>query len=424
MKKSYSAIRISLSVVWVVLVAISLTGCLSLPNLGNLRDLLTQTKPTQAATPTPRGEQTLEETPEVSTPASQTTSAELTTLYDLTSLYDRANPAVVNITVMMRVQVSDSELFPFESQGSEDYLQQSEGSGFVYDLEGHIITNQHVVADAEKVTVTFFDDLAVPATVVGTDPDSDLAVIKVDVDREQLVPLTLGDSDAVRVGQPVVAIGNPFGLAGTMTSGIVSAVGRVMAAGGSEISNYSIPDVIQTDAAINPGNSGGPLLNLQGEVIGVNTAIESSVSSSAGVGFCVPSNIVKKVVPSLIEKGYYEHTRIGISGWSITAGWVEVVGLEKGQRGVLVVEVTADSPAEEAGLRGCGSTVEIDGESYPSGGDIILSIDGETTNKFDELISYLARHTEVGQSVTLEILRNGRVMEVELTLDARPETSS
>jgi 2-alkenal reductase len=404
----------SLVIAVTALLAASLSGCFALPSYSTLRDLLTQTKPAEElVSPTASEESASSASP---TPAQATGS------YALADLYDRANPAVVNIAVSARVQGLDSELLPFGTPDPEGFLQQGEGSGFVYDLRGHIVTNHHVVRGAEQVVVTFANDVSVSATVVGSDPDSDLAVIKVDVEREQLTTLALGDSDLVRVGQPVVAIGNPFGLAGTMTSGIVSALGRVMPAGGGEASNYSIPDVIQTDAAINPGNSGGPLLNLQGEVIGVNTAIESSVQSSAGVGFCVPSNIVRKVVPALIEQGYYEHPRLGISGWTITAPWVEAVGLPAGQRGVLVVEVTEDTPAAEADLRGCDQTVEVDGESYPSGGDIILSMDGRRTNKFEELISYLARYTEVGQKVTLQVLRNERTIEVDVTLGARPRT--
>ena len=418
--------RICRLIVLLSVTVLALTGCYLAPVVQEVRDLVAGSEtatvvPTKAvderaptATPLP---------PDPLSPGTNVTS-QPDGSYSLADLYERVNPAVVNIAVWARVSVSDSSIFPFGTPNAESYLQQGEGSGFCYDSLGHIVTNYHVVRGAERITVTFYDDTVVPAQLVGGDPDSDLAVIKVDVEREQLMPLPLGDSDQTRVGQEVVAIGNPFGLAGTMTRGIISAVGRTMPAGGGDTSSYSIPDVIQTDAAINPGNSGGPLLNLYGEVIGVNTAIESAVQSNAGIGFCVPSNIVKKVVPRLIENGRYDHPRLGISGWTITSAWAEAAGLNSKQRGVLVVEVTADSQAAVAGLRGSTTTVIVDGQSYPAGGDIILGIDGETVNKFEDLISYLTRYTKVGQKVTLEVLRNGRTIKIELTLDARPRSTS
>ncbi len=408
-----------------VLVTISLSGCYLVPISQEIRDLLTAPdSPTAVATPVTRDQQP----PATRVPDPPAASTAVEALqpdgrYSLVDLYERVNPSVVNIAVAVRVAIPDTGILPFGTPDSEGFLQQGEGSGFVYDLQGHIVTNYHVVRGAERITVTFADDLVVKAELIGGDPDSDLAVIRVDVDREQLQPLPLGNSDLVRVGEEVVAIGNPFGLSGTMTRGIISAVSRTMPAGGGETSSYSIPDVIQTDAAINPGNSGGPLLNLYGQVIGVNTAIESAVQSNAGVGFCVPSNIVHKVVPGLIEKGYYEHPRLGISGWTITSAWAEAAGIDAGQRGVLVVEVTAGSPAVDAGLRGCDRTILVDGQSYPVGGDVIVSIDGEMVRKFEDLISHLARYTVVGQRVTLEVLRDGRIVEVELKLDARPRTS-
>lgn len=402
--------------------AIGLSGCSLIPIAREVAGLLPGQAPVVAPSPTAPPVEADEPAPTRIAPRiERATPAPAPAVdYPLVDLYDRVNPAVVNIAVAALVGAPSSGTLPFGAPDSEGYLQQGEGSGFVYDLQGHIVTNYHVVRGAQRIEITFYNDLTAPATLVGGDPDSDLAVIKVDVEPEQLVPLPLSDSDLVRVGQPVVAIGNPFGLAGTMTSGIVSAVSRTMPAGGGEASSYTIPDIIQTDAAINPGNSGGPLLNLSGQVIGVNTAIESAVQSSAGVGFCVPSNIVAKVVPSLIELGYYDHPRLGISGWTVTSDWVQAASLAEGLRGVLVVEVTPDSPASAAGLRPCDNTVTVGAASYPVGGDVIVSIDGASVTKFDELISYLARYTEVGQTVTLGIVRGNRTIDVDLLLDARP----
>jgi serine protease Do len=333
---------------------------------------------------------------------------------NLELLYEQANPAVVNITVTAR-----------GSQLGQSPALQGEGSGFLYDAQGHIITNNHVVAEADEVQVIFYNDVSRAAQVVGTDPDSDLAVIKVDMAGLNIAPLALADSDAVKVGQSVVAIGNPFGLQGSMTSGIVSALGRLMPTGegATTAPRYSIPDVIQTDAAINPGNSGGPLLNMQGQVIGVNAAIESATRSNAGVGFAIPANIVKKVVPALIEKGSYDQAWLGISALSLSADLNKALGLAEDQRGVLVAEVTTGSPAQKAGLRAGQATTNVQGTPIPKGGDIIVAIDGTQVSKFDDLIRYLARHTEVGQKVQLSVLRDGKTVAVDVTLAARPSSS-
>jgi serine protease Do len=259
------------------------------------------------------------------------------------------------------------------------------------------------------------------AKVIGTDPDSDLAVIQVQSDITHSVPLTLGDSDLVRVGQQVVAIGNPFGLAGSMSFGIVSALGRSLPAGSSSTnSSYTIPDIIQTDAAINPGNSGGPLLDLNGNVVGVNAAIESPVQGSAGVGFTIPSNIVKKVVPELIATGTYQHTRLGISAFTLTQIVAEALNLPSTQRGVIVAQITPGSPAEVAGLRASTKTVTVMGGDVPANGDIITKIDGTVVTQFGDLISYLTLKTNVGQTVQLTVLRDGEQVTVPVTLDARP----
>ena len=411
----------------------SMMGCLMLPlpDLSGIRERVApdDRTPSEAVTEVVA---ILEATPAPSpSPISESSGGTPATgeRYSLETLYERVNPSVVNIIAILRVDAQPfapgPELpFPFAPQEPEDPVQRGEGSGFVYDREGHIITNNHVVAGADELWVTFANDVSVVATVVGTDPDSDLAVIKVDLDPSDLRPLPLADSDAIKVGQQVVAIGNPFGLQGTMTSGIISALGRLLPAGGITAGGgrYTIPDIIQTDAAINPGNSGGPLLNLQGQVIGVNTAIESPVQGSSGVGFAVPASMVRKVTPLLIEQGYYQHPWLGASLLILDPSLDEALKLPTGQRGVLIVGVTEGSPAERAGLRPAEGTVQAEGESLPTGGDIIIAIDGDPVNKFDDLISYLIRRTEVGQRVRLSILREGELHQVDVTLAARPKT--
>jgi S1-C subfamily serine protease len=320
----------------------------------------------------------------------------------LSDLYDYANPSVVNI------QVGGGQ-----------------GSGFVYDTAGHIVTNYHVAGDTSKSTVVFPDGLIVDAQLVGGDPDSDLAVIQVDVPAEHLNPLPLGDSDALRVGQTVAAIGNPFGLEGTLTTGIVSALGRTLPSQTAAVDGgrFSIPNVIQTDAAINPGNSGGPLLNLSGEVIGVNSAIRSESGTNSGVGFAVPSNQVALEVPALIESGSYQHSWLGISGSDLQPEVRAAMNLTDLQTGVVIVDVTSGSPAARAGLRGSQSVVQIDGQQVPVGGDVIVSIDGQDVTDMTGLISYLTARTQVGQTVTLGVLRDGSLGELDVTLGTRPERS-
>jgi len=303
-----------------------------------------------------------------------------------------------------------------------DLYTQGQGSGWIYDTEGHIVTNNHVVEGATEVTVTFADDTVATAQVVGTDPDSDLAVIRVDAPPELLSPLRIGYSDELEVGQEVVAIGNPFGLSGTMTRGIVSALGRLLPTSSSTKSggSYTIPDIIQTDAAINPGNSGGPLFNLRGEVIGVTTAIESPVEGSSGVGYAVPASIVERVVPALIADGQYQHPWLGVSTINVTPAYSSVLNLPAEQRGVMVVMVADNSPAAEAGLRASSETRESDGVQVPVGGDIIIGINDRPVAKFDDLISYLSRESIVGDTVVLTILRDGDTLQIDVTLEARP----
>jgi 2-alkenal reductase len=339
------------------------------------------------------------------------------------NVYERINPSVVNIRVVVSQSANQLELPelpglpPFEG---ELIPNQSQGSGFVYDRQGHIVTNNHVVANATRIIVTYADGSEAAAELIGTDPDSDLAVIKVDTDPALLTPVPLGDSSTVRVGQIVVAIGNPFGLQNSLTTGVVSGLGRLLPTGiTSTGGSYSIPNIIQTDTAINPGNSGGPLLNLQGEVIGVNTAITSATGSSSGVGYAVPANIVNRVIPALIENGSVKHPWLGITGQSLNADLAEAMDLDRQQRGVLIVTVVEGSPSDKASLQPSNRTVTIDGLDAEIGGDIIVAINDRTVRVFDDLLGYVFA-SNVGDTVTLTILRDGEQQTVDLTLEARP----
>ncbi len=291
------------------------------------------------------------------------------------------------------------------------------GSGFVFDKMGHIITNAHVIKDATKVVVTFLDGRSYNAEIIGSDKFTDIAIIKVNADLIPLHPLPIGDSSNLKVGEQVAAIGNPFGLSGSMTSGIVSQLGRLLPS--DTDARYSIPDVIQTDAAINPGNSGGPLLNMRGEIIGINTAIQSTTGEFTGVGFSIPSQTVAKIVPTLIEEGEYNHPWIGISGRDIDPDMAKVLNL-KDAVGFLVITVVEDSPAFEAGLIGSDKTIEVQGISYPMGGDIILAVDEIEVRKIDDILIHLQRAKTVGDEMVLEILRDGRTTNVTITLQERP----
>ncbi|NIQ82768.1 MAG: PDZ domain-containing protein [Anaerolineae bacterium] len=323
----------------------------------------------------------------------------------LINLYERVNPAVVNIQILR----------PAAPLTGADLFREGEGSGFIIDEEGHIVTNNHVVEGAEEVQVTLYDGTIVSARVLGTDLHSDLAVIKVDLPAELLHSVELGDSDDLHVGQRTIAIGNPFGLEGTLTTGVISALGRTLPAE----SLFAIPDVIQTDAAINPGNSGGPLLDAKGMVIGVNTAIRTTTGFGSGVGFAVPINLAKRVIPQLISEGRYAHPQLGIRGVAITPILVEELGLPV-ETGVLVSEVISNGPAEKAGLRGGSTEVQIRGRLVLAGGDIIVTVDDRDIIKFEDLLSYLVMETEVGQEVTLGIIRDGQQQAVEVVLEARP----
>jgi S1-C subfamily serine protease len=330
----------------------------------------------------------------------------------LENLYLRVNPAVVNITV---------------SAGTGSQLTESgSGSGFVIDKNGHIATNNHVVADATELEVTFSDGRVAMAKVVGADPYSDLAVIKVDVPDSWLTPVELGDSDTVKVGQRVVAIGNPFGLQGSMTLGIVSALGRTLPAeqqSAQEPGQFQNPQIIQTDAAINPGNSGGPLLDVRGRVVGVNAAIrtDSGTRANSGVGFAIPVNTVKRVVPQLVEKGSVSYPYLGVTAdnrFSIAELAMELK--LPVDHGVLISTVTPNGPAEQAGLRGGDQTARVRGAQVTVGGDIITAIEGTQVSDFDVMIAYLINHTKVGQTVAVTIIRDGKEQAVQVKLGERP----
>jgi S1-C subfamily serine protease len=288
------------------------------------------------------------------------------------------------------------------------------GSGFVYDLEGHILTNYHVIEDANTIQVTFLDGNVTNANSVGEDPYSDLAVIKVSSGATTLHPVVLGNSSALTVGEPVAAIGNPFGLSDTITSGIVSALGRELEAPGG----YLIIDVIQVDAAINPGNSGGPLVNLRGQVVGVNTAIISGSGTFAGVGFAIPSDTAKRELTDLITRGTYIHPWVGISGTDVTLAIAQYITLEKPQ-GFLIVEVVAGSPADQAGLQGGTDSVVIDGQEIMIGGDVIVGVDDQPVRKLNDLVVYIERNKHPGDTVSLTIIRDGQQQLINLTLGER-----
>ncbi len=299
------------------------------------------------------------------------------------------------------------------------------GSGFVWDKAGHIVTNNHVVNGAKQIRVTFSDDASVPATLVGQDPDSDLAVIKVDPAGLNLRPVQLGDSIHLKPGERAIAIGNPFGQVGTMTVGIVSAIGRTIQAP----SGYAIPEAIQTDAAINPGNSGGPLLDYQGRVIGVTSQIESPVRASSGIGFAIPVQVVKRVVPSLIQKGHYDHPFIGMRGITLSPELNKVLGLPLKQRGAYVLSVLPDYPAAKAGLKAgnedTGKILGLDSQGQPlhlmAGGDIIVGIENQPVRKFDDILVYLFRYASPGDTVQLHVLRHGKTVTIPVTLTIRPK---
>lgn len=336
----------------------------------------------------------------------------------LMNIYQQVNPSVVNITALssgdalneiMPHQFNEDELFPLGS-----------GSGFVWDMDGHIVTNHHVVEEVSQLQVTFSDGTMAVAEVVGSDVSSDLAVLRIDPTGYALSPVRRGQMEKVQVGMRVAAIGNPFGMAGTLTSGIVSALGRSIVA----LNNFNIPGSIQTDAAINPGNSGGPLLNEQGEVIGVNAQIRSDVRANSGVGFAIPIAIVERVVPAIIMDGRYQHSYLGVRGATLSPICADDLQVDKALRGAYVSQVLRGTPAARAGLRGgSGSS----GTKYTTicpgnrGGDIIIAIGTQPVATFDDVLTYLEYYTSPGDTVTLSIIRDGEERALDLTLAPRPE---
>ncbi len=329
----------------------------------------------------------------------------------LIALYRRVNPAVVSIEVVVdHPPVGGS---PFN-------VPVSQGSGFLFDDQGHIVTNNHVVENGAKFQVRFSDGTILLARLIGGDPGSDLAVLKVDELPPGTAPLPLADSRTVEVGQRAIAIGNPFGLRNTLTVGVVSGIGRSLSGPASSSGGrFRIPNIIQTDAAINPGNSGGPLLNIYGEVIGVNTAISSGSGAFEGVGYAVPSNAVSRVVPALIRDGRYDHPWMGIGMRDVDPILAEQLSLPVRQ-GVLVTEVVPDSPAARAGLRSGSQVVTIGGREVRVGGDIIIAINAQPLRDSDELVSYLELETSVGDTVVMTVQRGDRQEQIEMTLGARP----
>ena len=294
----------------------------------------------------------------------------------------------------------------------------SQGSGWVYSSDGYIITNHHVIEGATEIKVHFLEGTILEAEVVGTDPYSDLAVLKVEPDRE-LDPLPVGDSKKLKVGDRIAAVGNPYGLSGSMTTGIVSQKGRLL----SGVGGFSIANVIQIDAAVNPGNSGGPLLNTQGKVVGVNTAIQSSTGSFTGIGFAIPSITVERVANTIIKNGEYRHPWIGVEGRDVNPEIREEMDLNV-SRGFLIINVKNGSPADRAGLIGGDMVVKIDGREVRLGGDVILEIDDKKVRSINDILVYLESSTEVGDTVEFTVLRDGEKKEISLTLSERPEVQN
>jgi len=336
----------------------------------------------------------------------------LTLEQEIIDVYDSVGMGVVNIT-------NRSYAYDFFMRAVP---QEGAGSGIIYDKEGHVITNYHVIEDASELLVTLADETTVAAQVVGADPSNDLAVLKIDVAPELLHPVPLGQSDDLRVGQFVIAIGNPFGFERTLTVGVVSALGRVI----ESPDDRFIGEIIQTDAAINPGNSGGPLLDLSGQVVGVNTAIFSPSQASAGIGFAVPVDTVQRVVPELIARGYYPHPWLGLSYvWNVSADRARILrelGMDVPvEQGLLLLEIADDSPAAAAGLRGGQEQVRLGRTFLLIGGDILTAIDGEPIATGRDLLRFLDTRTAVGQTIQVTVWREGQEMTIPVALQEQPQ---
>ena len=355
------------------------------------------------------------------TPSSSSSSSSTNSSSSLPNIFKQVENSVVQITSKTPSQNSNMQIIngdnPLDNQQSTRL-----GSGFVYDKQGHIISNSHVIDGAKTVDVTFIDGNTYTAKVIGNDPSSDIAVLQVTNNNtnlsspESLIPLVIANSSGLQVGQQIIAIGNPFGLSDTMTTGIVSQIGRLLP---NPDTGFSIPNGIQTDAAINPGNSGGPLLNMRGEVVGMNTAIISGTGAFSGLGFAVPSNAITRIVPTLIQKGSYEHPWIGINGGSITPDLAQSAGLPPNYKGVVIGSVQSGSPADKAGLK--GTSQDIMGANTHIG-DIITAIDGHTVKRIDDIINYIELHKSVNDRIKLTINRNGQTRDLDVILQARPSS--
>ncbi|MGC2306996.1 MAG: trypsin-like peptidase domain-containing protein, partial [Nitrososphaeraceae archaeon] len=332
----------------------------------------------------------------------------------LPQIFNKTENSVVQITSTS--PISNSLVLRNGEQIPQDSV--ALGSGFVYDQDGHILTNYHVISDPNSVEVTFVDGDSYSAKVIGQDPYSDIAVLQITDDgfKKQIPPLNAANSSALQVGEQVIAIGNPFGLSGTLTSGVISQMGRVLP---NDITGYSISNIIQTDAAINPGNSGGPLLNTRGEMVGVNTAIFSNTGVYSGVGFAIPSNMVQKVVSSLLKNGSYEHPYMGITGITVSPEISNATHLND-TKGILVVDITADSPADKAGIRGGDVLTTVDGQDIRLGGDIIVAVDNQSVRAMEDLLSYLEEQKAVGDNIELSVIRDGKNQHIDMILTARP----
>jgi|TARA_B100000686_G_scaffold253329_1_gene264283 S1-C subfamily serine protease len=325
----------------------------------------------------------------------------------LNTIYVTSLPSIVHIKVRQTI--------PGFFQNQE---RTGEGSGFIWDDKGHIVTNYHVVATASIVDVEFADGTQYPASVIGLDPNSDLAILKVDSNGKTLIPLNLGDSTNVKVGNHTIVIGSPFGQEFSMSSGIVSAIKRTVP---SQNAMFSIPNVIQTDAAINPGNSGGPLMDIDGNVIGINSQIISRSGGNQGIGFAIPINSVKKIIPTLIRGEKFEYPYIGITGMDLNTNLKNALKIDLNVNGVMVVDVVKGSPADLGGLLGYTGTVSDNNNSYPSGGDILTAINTMPIKSMGDLLTILFSDHSPGDSVTFTILRDSNQLDLDITLIARPQ---
>ncbi len=351
---------------------------------------------------------------------SNTDDSQTTNLYtneyedQIIDLYKSASPSVVNITSV--AYVFNRMLGQLPEEGV--------GSGFIYDSEGHVITNYHVIEGADELIVTLASGEELNATVVGVDETNDIAVLQVEVGENFPSPLPLADSSQVVVGETVLAIGNPYGLDWTLTTGVVSALGRVIES--SQEGEY-IAEAIQTDAAINPGNSGGPLLNMEGQVIGITSQIISESGSSSGLGFAISSNTIERIVPAIIENGYYLHSWLGIETLDLTdysIAILEEAGMDVSvDSGVLVIGLESGSPAQEAGITSGSQRLRFGPYIIPLGGDIITAINEVQVTSKQDLMVYLETETNIGDTINLTIIRDGKIQEVEITLSSQPSSS-